>query len=263
MNKPAPHFSKQNISAFVREYVPIVLGLKVPGFIKIHFRYARHNLLTWFILFFVPFLVGGSSLSVLFERIFEINVGNIQLFLVALFLIAMAFFFAERFRKFRRIYVMAIPAMMVVNGLFHLFFENGLSFGSLVVFAILAGLPAWWVGRYSMGKGYRALSDGGDKNYRPGRDLYMDGKYAEAFIHLEPSAKRGHMKSLYLLGHAHEHGNGRELDRVKAARFYDKSSRKSYGKAKLAYEALFDTFTTEELNAFESDISVLGKSELF
>jgi len=64
--------------------------------------------------------------------------------------------------------------------------------------------------------GYRMLSDGANKTYRPGRDLYMEGQYAKAFIYLEPSAKRGHMKSLYLLGHAHEHGNGRERDRVKA-----------------------------------------------
>jgi len=113
-----------------------------------------------------------------------------------------------------------------------------------------------------MGMGYRMLSDGADRNYRPGRDLYMDGEYEPAFIHLEPSAKRGHMKSLYLLGHAHEHGNGRLQDRIRAASFYNKSAKKGYRKAHDAFEALFATFTTEEVEAFEVDLN-MSVSELF
>ena len=106
------------------------------------------------------------------------------------------------------------------------------------------------------------LSDGADKNYRPGRDLYMDGEYEPAFIHLEPSAKRGHMKSLYLLGHAHEHGNGRAQDRIKAASFYNKSAKKGCRKAHDAFEALFANFTKKEVEAFKVDLN-LSVSELF
>jgi len=174
----------------------------------------------------------------------------------------MAFYFAERDRKFRRFYVMAIPGMVIINGLFRFAFAGGLSFGGLVAFGILAGLPALILGKLSMGMGYRILSDGADRDYRPGKDLYMEGDYEKAFIRLEPSAKRGHMKSLYLLGHAHEHGNGRPQDRIRAARFYDKSAKKGYRKAHSAFETLFATFTTQEVEDFEVDLK-LSVSELF
>lgn len=241
----------------------MLFGLKLPGFIKVHLRYMRRNLITWFVLFIAPFVIGVMILSTISEKVLEIKASDWQLFFLALFLIALAFFFAERHRKFRRIYVMAIPAMVIANGLFNLFFAQGFSVGNLITFGILAALPAWWLGRHAMGKGYRLLSDGADKNYRPGRDLYMDGHYEEAFVHLEPAAKRGHMKSLYLLGQAHEHGNGRDLDRIKAARLYDKASRKGYGKAGHAFEALFETFSPEEADIYETEFGTPGIDELF
>ena len=256
-------FSKQNIKTGARKYVPMILGLRIPGFIKIHWRYARRSFLTWFVLFIAPFVIGVMMLSLISEKLLKVETSDWQLFLATLFLIALAFFFAERHRKFRRIYVMAIPAMVVANGLFNLFFSDGVSTGGVITFGLLAALPAWLLGRYSLGKGYRLLSDGADKDYRPGRDLYMDGQYAEAFVHLEPSAKRGHMKSLYLLGDAHEHGKGRKRDRIKAARFYEKASRKGYGKAHLAFEKLFKTFSPDEIDAYETDLGILGINELF
>lgn len=256
-------FSKHNMKAVALQYVPMMFGLRIPGFIRIHGRYARRSLLTWFVLFIAPFVIGVASLSVICERILKVDATEWQLFLIALFLIAVAFFFAERYRTFRRIYVMAIPALVIVNGGVHLIFTNGLSTGSVITFGILAVLPAWWLGRHAMGKGYRLLSDGADKDYRPGRDLYMDGQYEEAFAYLEPSAKRGHMKSLYLLGHACEHGNGRERERVKAARFYDKASRKGYRKAQPAFEGLFETFSQDETDAFETKFSRSGINDLF
>lgn len=256
-------FSKKNIKAVVTEYVPILFGLRIPGFIKIHFRYMRRNLLTWFVLFIAPFIIGLMSLSMMNREWSEISLTGWQRFFIILFLIAAAFSFAERYRKFRRFYVMAIPAMVIINGLFRFVIVGGPSVGGVVTFCILAGVPAWLLGRLSMGKGYRLLSDGADKNYRPGRDLYMEEKYAEAFAHLEPSAKRGHMKSLYLLGHAHEHGHGRKRERVRAARFYDKSAKKGYRKAHAAFEELFGTFSSEEVKAFETDRTISGISELF
>lgn len=256
-------FSRQNIKAAALQYVPMIFGLRVPGFIKVHWRYARRSFITWLVLFIAPFVIGVASLSVISEKILKVETTEWQLFLIALFLIAVAFFFAERHRTFRRIYVMAIPAMVILNGVVHLVFTNGLSLGSVVTFGILAVLPAWWLGRHSMGKGYRLLSNGADKNYRPGRDLYMDGQYKEAFAHLEPSAERGHMKSLYLLGDAYEHGNGRDKDRIKAAWFYDKASRKGYRKAHTAFDILFETFSPDEIAAFETNLSISGINDLF
>ena len=256
-------FSTKGIKAAAGQYGPMILGIRVPGFLKIHWRYARRSLITWFVLFIAPFVIGVMSLSIICEKLIKVKTSDTQLFLIALFLIALAFFFAERHRQFRRIYVMAIPILVIANGLFNLFFEEGLHVGSVVTFGILSVLPAWWLGRHAMGKGYRLLSDGADKDYRPGRDLYMEGQYEAAFVHIEASAKRGHMKSLYLLGDAHEHGNGREQDRIKAARFYDKASNKGYKKAHRAFESLFATFTTKEVKAFETDLSMSGINDLF
>ena len=255
--------SKQNIKAATRKYLPTVLGIRVPGFFKIHLRYAKRSFITWFVLFIAPFVISVMTLRIICEKFLDLTPNDVQLYIVALFLIALAFFFAERHRRFRRIYVTALPVLVIVYGLVVLISLREPFPGNLFRFAFTSALPAWWLGRHARGKGYRMLSDGADKDYRPGRDLYMDGKFDEAFVHLEPSAKRGHMKSLYLLGHAHEHGQGREIDRIKAARFYDKSSRKGYTKARRAYDDLFDTFSPDEIKAFETELGTSGIDELF
>ena len=256
-------FSKKNIKRVVTLYVPLLLGLRIPGFIKIHFRYMRRNLIIWLVLVIAPFIMGLMSLSMMNRNWTEVSLTGWQRFFIVLLCIAAAFYFAERYRKFRRFYVMAIPGMILINGLFRFVILGGLSFGGVVTFAILAGLPAWLLGRLSMGAGYRMLSDGADKDYRPGRDFYMDGEYAKAFVHLEPSAKRGHMKSLYLLGHALEHGNGFKVERVRAAQFYNKSAQKGYRKAHRAFDALFASFTSAEVEAFEVDLNIFGGHDLF
>ena len=256
-------FSKKNIKLLLVEYAPALLGLRIPGFIRIHFRYLARNPFIWLVLVLAPFIIGLVTLSQLNQASAEVSLSGWQRFFIVLFVIAIAFYFAERHRKFRRLYVMAIPGMVIINGLFRFAFDGGLSLGGIISFGILAGLPALVLGKLSMGKGYHMLTDGADKHYRLGRALYDEGQYAKAFIQLEPSAKRGHMKSLYWLGHALEHGNGREQDRVRAARFYDKSAKKGYRKAHAAFEALFATFSAGEVEAFEADLDVLGRSELF
>jgi len=153
--------------------------------------------------------------------------------------------------------------MVIANGVFNLIFKNGLSFGSFVVFLILALIPALILGKLSMGYGYRLLSDGADKTYRKGRDLYIAGEYHQAFLQLEPAARRGHMKNLYLLGHAHELGHGRALDLFKAARFYEKSSARGYRKATAAYERLIHTFDAAQLKHYKADLSALDVNQLF
>ena len=255
--------TKQNVKAATFEYVPMVLGIRVPGFIRIHFRYALRNPVIWIALVLAPFVLGLILLGVFSEQVLQVSAKGWHLFIITLFLIALAFFMAERSRQFRKFYVAAIPGMVILNGLFNLFIKNGFSFGNLVVFGILSVIPAWILAKLCMGPGYRMLSDGADKNYRPGRDLYMAGEYHQAFLQLEPSARRGHMKSLYLMGHAHEHGNGRETDLIKAARFYDKSSSKGYRKATAAYERLIQTFDPAQMELYETDISTLEVNQLF
>lgn len=241
----------------------MVLGIRIPGFIRIHFRYLKHNPIVWLVLVLAPFIIGLMILSMASNQILETPLKNWQSVLIILFLIALAFFWAERSRKFRRIYVTAIPAMVVVNGLFSMVLKSGFGFGSLVVFTLLSVLPAWILGKLALGRGYQALSDGGFKNYRLGRNLYMEGHAADALKYLEPAARKGHMKSLYLLGHAHEHGNGYEIDLLKAARLYEKASSKGFQKATIAYLALLETFTTEQMEKYETDISTLEVNQLF
>lgn len=257
------YLTKKNVKTATFEYIPMVLGIRVPGFIRIHFRYARRNLFIWAVLVIAPFILGMMLVSAVSEQVLKVTPKGWHLFLIALFFIALAFFFAERSRPFRKFYVSAIPGMVIANGLFNLFFKAGFSFGNLIVFGLLSVIPALVLGKLSMGYGYRLLSNGADKTYRPGRDLYMAGAYEEAFGYLEPAARRGHMKSLYLMGHSHEHGNGREIDLIKAARFYEKSSSKSYRKATAAYERLMQSFDPAQMERYETDISTLEVNQLF
>lgn len=256
-------FSGKNIKLAVSKYVPLLLGLRIPGFIRIHLRYMRGNLIIWLVLVLAPFIMGLMSLSMVNRNLADVSLTGWQRFFIVLLCIAATFYFAERHRKFRRFYVMAIPGMVLINGLVRFVILGGMSIGGVVTFVILAGLPAWIFGRLSMGAGYRMLSDGADKDYRPGRDLYMEGEYSKALAHLEPSAKRGHMKSLYLMGHAHEHGNGLQVERIRAAQFYNKSAKKGYRKAHGAFEALFANFTSAEVEAFEADLNIFGAHDLF
>lgn len=257
------YFTKKNVKAATFEYVPMILGIRVPGFIRIHFRYAKRNPLIWLVLTLAPFIIGLIVLSSFAENVLKVPLKGWQNFFIVVFFIALAFFAAERSRRFRRFYVGAIPGMVVLNGLISMFFKTGFSFGSLVVFLILSALPAWVLGKLSMGKGYKMLSDGADRSYRPGRDLYMDGQYDAAFVHLEAAAKRGHMKSLYLLGHAHENANGRERDLIKAAHFYEKASSKGYHKASLAYQRVLTSLDPAQLELYEADMKTLEVNQLF
>lgn len=238
------------------EYVPMLFGLRIPGFIRIHLRYIFRNPFVWAGLFLAPFIFGLFTVSSFARYILKVELSGLQVFLIVLFFIALAFFFAERHRKFRKIYVWAIPTMVIINGIFTHLFEAESLFGGLLVFTILALLPAWMLGKLSVGAGYRMLSDGADGNYRLARNLYMNGEYEQALQLLEISAKRGHMKSLYLMGHACEQGNGRDVDRVKAARFYDRSAKKGYRKANIAFDTLFESFSPEESESFETDVDL-------
>ncbi|MGB6228880.1 MAG: hypothetical protein WBF53_01970 [Litorimonas sp.] len=255
--------SKRTLKLAATEYAPMMFGVRVPGFIRIHLRYLISNPFVWTVLFLAPFVIGLFTVSSFSRNVMKLTPNDWQIFLTVLFLIALAFYFAERNRTFRKIYVRAIPAMVIVNGVFIYIFDMDTLFGGLVVFSILALLPAWVLGKLSMGMGYRMLSNGADRHYRPGRDLYMEDRFEEAFRHLEPSARRGHMKSLYLLGHAHEHARGRELDRVKAARLYERSAKKGYRKAQSAFERLCSSFSVEEKASFENDLNLSGINDLF
>lgn len=247
----------------VTNYAPALLGIRIPGFIRIHLRYIASNPFVWGILFVAPFVIGLVTLSQFSRRVLQVEPGGWQLFFLVLFLIALAFYFAERNRTFRTIYVRAIPAMVILNGLIRLVMNGDFSLGGIIVFFVLSVIPAWLLWLLSTGMGYLMLSNGADRRYRPGRDFFMAGEYDVALDYLEPSARRGHMKSLYLIGEAFENGWGYDQDRVKAARLYNKSADKGYRKAQLAFERLCASFTAEEQARFENDVSISGINDLF
>jgi len=172
---------------YIRQYGPTVLGIRIPGFFKIHFRYARRSFKTWFVLFIAPFIVSTMSIRIITRKFFEWNPSDVQLYIIGFFIIALAFYFAERHRTFRKIYVLAIPALVVVYGLVNWAADPGSFPGNLIKFGIITLVPAWWLWNHAAGEGYKTLSDGADLHYRPGRNLYMEGKYEEAFVHLEPA----------------------------------------------------------------------------
>lgn len=258
--------TKHGLKAAATDYAPMLFGIRVPGFIRLHIRYLFSNPFVYMVLVVAPFVIGLVMLLGVNREFLNNSLSGWQAFLITLFVIAMAFYFAERNRTFRTFYVRALPAMVILNGLFIYVLDAGITgslFGGLVVFAVLALIPALILGKLSMGMGYRMLSNGADRRYRSGRDLYIAGDHEEGLLKLEPSAKRGHMKSLYLLGHAHEHGFGRSLDRVKAARFYDRASKKGYRKASDALDRLCASFTADEREVFESHLGPSGLNDLF
>ena len=193
----------------------------------------------------------------------DINFNDTSIYLIAFFVIAVMFFLAERYRQFRKIYVILIPALVIFYGLIGLIVEPGRFPGNLFRFAILTGLPAWWLWKRATNQGFKALTDGADKDYRTGHDLYLEEEFETAFIHLEKSASRGHMKSLFLLGDAYEHGRGKDKNRVKAARLYDKSGHKGYVKAREALRRLHDKLNEDEKSQLEINTGNSGLDDLF
>ena len=256
-------FSKPKISALIRKYLPAAFGLRVPGFIRIHFRYIRYSFLTWIVLFVAPFVMLVFGLRQLRGLAADINPNDTQIYLIAFFAIAVMFFLAERNRRFRKIYVILIPALVILYGLIDLAVDPGRFPGNLFRFAILTGIPAWWLWKRATRRGFDALTDGADKNYRAGYELYLKEDYEAAFELLEKSARRGHMKSLYLIGDAFEHGYGKVKNRVKAARLYDKAGGKGYKKAQEALQRLCADMSAAEKAQYEINTGVSGLDQLF
>ncbi len=255
--------SKLGFKVLISKYLPMALGLRVPGFISIHLRYARHSFITWLVLFVAPFVFALMGLRIFCEAVLKIDPSDLQLYLASFLVIAALFFWAERQRKFRRIYVILIPAIVIFYGGVELFFGGDHPPGNLIKFGIVSALPAWWLWRRASTKGYQLLTDGADKDYRPGQELFARGEYAAAFEYLEPAAKRGHMKALFLIGQAHEQGLGLTQDKIRAAQFYDRAGRKGYPKANRAFEALVDNMSEAEKEALNVAIDATGLKELF
>lgn len=227
------------------------LGSYVPQFIRIHFRYMRHNFRAWAVLFVAPFLSIKLVLSALYALIGEAQSGRHSLDLIAIFTIGLCFFFAERNRKFRRIYVYAVPVIVAAGLLYwNATTQKFLSVGQIVLAALIMFMSLRLY-RFSTTKGYEQLTDGADKDYHAARDLIDAQEYKIALPLLEKSSKRGHFKSLYLMGQFYEHGHLGTKDLVQAGYYYLKSGRKGYAPANSAFSELLNKLSPAELEEIE------------
>lgn len=230
----------------------VVMGAFVPAFINIHFRYARHNFKAWAALFIAPFLVVKLALIRLLDMLPDDNHVVWHYDLLAIFIISICFYLAERFDDFRRIYVWAVP-VTIFFGL--LYWSNGQGSNQLsgaVIKLALIGYLTYRVGKFTIKHGYTQLDDGADGDYHTGKELYDAGDYTQAIPLLEASATRGHFKSLVLLGDAYENGHHYDPDIIKAAACYHKASQKGYAPATKRYGLLSEELTLEQTIEAES-----------
>jgi len=221
----------------VRKVGFMALGAYVPKFFRIHLRYIRNNLRAWVVLFVTPFLAIKLFMIALIERLSQFGEGPDGVVwhydIIAIFAVAVCFAMAERHRGFRRFYVYAVPTVMALGLLYWAGGRGGYANVGYLFKAGLIGILTYRVGKFTINKGYEQLSDGADKDYKRGRDHYESGEYELAIPFLETAAKRGHFKSLFLLGDAYEYGHCVEADLAKAAEYFMKSSRKGYRKANI------------------------------
>lgn len=237
-----------------RKFGLLLMGAYVPAFINIHFRYAKHNFKVWAALFIAPFLVAKLVLMRINDMLPEHEQIVWHYDLLAIFAISICFYAAERFDNFRRVYVWAVP-VTIFCGL--LYWSNGQGSnemsGSIVKLLLIAYL-SYRVGKFTISDGYVELDDGADTDYHTGKELYDVAAYGAAMPLLEASARRGHFKSLYLLGDIYENGHHTPKDIVKAAVFYHKAGQKGYVPAAKRCEAVLETLTPQQSLSFEKYI---------
>lgn len=241
-------------SVLVKKAGLFTLGAFIPGFLRIHWRYLRNNLRAWVALFVAPFMAIKLSLIALVGWFASDTAGVWKFDLIAIFSVALCFFLAERHRGFRKVYVYVVPAVMAVCLLYWAGSDSGVLNAGFAVKAILIGLLTYRVGKFTITKGYEQLTEGADKDYHQGRLHYDRGDYELALPFLEKAAKRGHFKSLYLLGEAYELGHHYDKDIVKAARHFLRAGKKGYAKANQRHESLLGKMTTSEQKQAERNI---------
>lgn len=247
-----PNKVVQGSKIVARQTGTIVAAAYFPHFLRIHLRYMRHNFRTWAALFVAPFLAIKLALIALFNRLSDGQSGVWKFDLLAILLVALCFFLAERNRDFRRAYVNIAPAVMGLGLLYWASGTIGFLTPGFLVLTILIIVFTKTVWKFTTERGYEQLSDGGDRNFVKGREFYMAGDYEQALPHLKKAAKHNHFKSLFLLGEAYENGHFVEPNVVKAAGCYFKASQKGYEPAAKRYQEILGSLSCEQKAEAES-----------
>ena len=237
----------------VKKLGGIALASYVPGFFKIHLRYIRNYPIVWAALFVAPFLAIKMALINIFGLFGAEARRGLAFDVLAIFLIALCFYAAERHEKFRRVYVILAPAIVFISLIYwasHMGFFNP---GFWVVGILIAGLTriVWGI---SGTKGGHALDHGGSRKYAKAREFYDAGHYDKAVPLLEKAAKGKHFMVLYLLAESYELGHYFEKDLFKAAKLYQRSSKKGYPPALEKFQHLFANFDEATQSRFEKTL---------
>jgi len=248
MEKPN---KRKQASTAVKKIGAMSLAIYVPGFLRIHARYARNHFRAWAALFVAPFLAIKLAL-VSASKLFELE-GTWRYDFIAILLVGFFFYLAERRRDVRQYYVYAAPTIM---GIGLLYWAGGGGFLN-IGFAVKAALIILFtlkVGQFTISRGYEQLSEGANKHFHKGKIHYQAGEYDLAMPFFEKAARRGHFKSLYLLGVAHENGQFYERDLIKAAYYYLKAGKKGYAEANERYKKLIESMSNDEKDAVQKSL---------
>ncbi len=234
----------------------LVLGQYVPGFLKIHLRYIKRNFRVWLALFVAPFLALKLFFVALFNAVSDGTTGAWKFDLMAIFVIALCFFMAERHRGFRKFYVYLAPAVMCI-GLLYWAASGGADIFTpgFIVKAVLVGYLTFRVGRFTINIAYQILTEAADPDYRNGRDLYEQKKFDIAIPLLEASAARGNFKSLFLIGDAYEQGHFFEKNRTKAAEYYWEAGKRGYANGNERFRNLMERMSDDEKGKLDKNLN--------
>ncbi len=222
----------------------------VPGFFKIHLRYIRNYPIVWATLFVAPFLAIKMALINIFGLFGAEARRGLAFDVLAIFLIALCFYAAERNERFRKLYVILAPVIIFVSLIYWASHMGWFNPGFWVV-GILIGILTRMVWGISGTKGIHALDHGGSRKYAKARALYDTGDYNQAVPLLLKAAKGKHFKVLFLLAESYELGNFHSKDLFKAAKLYQRSAKKGYPPALQRFQSIYDKFDEETQARFE------------
>lgn len=247
--------SKRRTTALVfRKMGAITLAAYVPGFFRIHLRYIRNYPIVWAGLFVAPFIAVKLALVTIFGWFNTESKSGVAFDILAIFVIALCFFAAERNRHFRRYYIYLAPAIIFFSLLYSTWRQQGFMTPGFIVLGILIWLLAMVVWKLAGTKGYQALTHGGSRRYAKSVKLLQQGNFEKGFKLLQKSAKSGHFKSLFLMGEIYENGRGVDTDLFRAAELYLRASKKGYRPASERFEAVYERLEPEDHARLEKTV---------
>lgn len=238
---------------FAKRVGNAALSSYVPSFFRIHLRYIRNYPIVWAAFFVAPFIAIKMSLVRLFGWLGTGTSIGLGYDIMAIFVVALGFYMAERSEAFRHYYIYLAPAVIFIS-LIYAASGLGLMNPGFWAVGILIWLLSAAVLKITRGKGAHALAHGGDRKYAKARALYDAGDYQQAVPMLEKAAKGGHFLVLHLMGECYEKGHYFKPDIFKAARLYQRAAKKGYSPALTRFKNIHDGLSPEDQERLETSM---------